>query len=78
MLVYPSNFCTPLGILHWSLLTRSRALDNQMFVAFVSAARVPHPTYVVFGHSMIADPWGKVICEADEKDRDSYVDLGKY
>jgi len=75
MLIYPGNFCMNLGPLHWSLLTRSRALDTQTFVAFVSSARVPHPTYITYGHSQIANPWGEVIGEAGEKDTDLYVDL---
>lgn len=67
-----------LGPLHWGLLTRSRALDTQTFVAFVSSARVQHPTYITYGHSQIANPWGEVIGEVDEKDTDLYVDIGKY
>jgi len=66
------------GPLHWSLLIRCRAVDNQAFVAVASPARVTDSNYVAWGHSMVVDPWGKILEEASEKDMDLYVDLGKY
>jgi len=66
------------GPLHWSLLIRCRAVDNQAFVAVASPARVTDSNYVAWGHSMVVDPWGKILEEASEKEMDLYVDLGKY
>jgi len=66
------------GPLHWSLLARCRAVDNQVFVAVASPARVTDSSYVAWGHSMVVNPWGKILKEATEKDVDLYVDLGKY
>jgi len=53
-------------------------MENQAFVAVASPARVNDSSYVAWGHSMIVDPWGKVLGEATEKDMDLYRDLGKY
>jgi omega-amidase len=39
MLVFPGAFNTTTGPLHWKLLLRARAVDNQCFVAAVSPAR---------------------------------------
>lgn len=78
MLIYPSAFNMTTGPLHWSLLTRCRAVDNQAFVAVASPARVTDSNYVAWGHSMVVDPWGKILEEASEKDMDLYVNLGKY
>lgn len=75
MLIYPSIFSMTTGPLHWNLLYRCRAVDNQAFVAVVSPARVDNSMYVAWGHSMLIDPWGKVLCEATEKDADLYMDL---
>ncbi|CAI6366067.1 unnamed protein product [Macrosiphum euphorbiae] len=75
MLIYPSAFNMTTGPLHWSLLTRCRAVDNQAFVAVASPARVTDSNYVAWGHSMVVDPWGKILEEASEKDMDLYVDL---
>lgn len=66
------------GPMHWSLLVRARAVDNQVFVAIASPARVTDSNYVAWGHSMIVDPWGKVLGEATEEDTDLYIDLGHY
>ncbi|XP_050493938.1 omega-amidase NIT2-like isoform X1 [Bombus huntii] len=41
MLIYPAAFNMTTGPLHWSLLQRSRANDNQLYVACISPARVP-------------------------------------
>ncbi|XP_022163534.1 omega-amidase NIT2-like [Myzus persicae] len=75
LLIYPGAFCTELGPPHWSLLIRFRALENQTFVIAASPARDTKSNYVAWGHSMVVDPWGKIVKEADEKDMDLYVDL---
>ncbi len=61
MLIVPGAFNMTTGPKHWELLMRSRALDNQLFVAAVSPARDPKASYVAYGNSMIVDPWGVVI-----------------
>jgi len=78
MLIYPSAFNMTTGPLHWSLLARCRAVDNQSFIVVASPARVTNSNYVAWGHSMVVDPWGKILSEANEDDMDLYVDLGKY
>ena len=61
MIIVPGAFNMTTGPKHWELLMRSRALDNQLFVAAVSPARDPKASYVAYGNSMIVDPWGVVI-----------------
>ena len=57
MLCYPGAFNMTTGPAHWELLLRSRALDNQLFVAGVSVARDEDASYVAWGHSTVVDPW---------------------
>lgn len=64
MIVYPSAFCICQGPLHWELLQRARATDNQLFVVTCSPARNNMSGYVAYGHSMIVDPWARVQREA--------------
>lgn len=64
MIIYPSAFCICQGPMHWELLQRSRASDNQLFVVTCAPARNNMSGYVSYGHSMIVDPWGKVQREA--------------
>ncbi|KAH3673233.1 hypothetical protein WICPIJ_009876 [Wickerhamomyces pijperi] len=66
LLVYPGAFNTITGPLHWELLARARAVDNQCFVALCSPARDPDAKYLAYGHSIIVDPVGRVIAEAGE------------
>lgn len=54
MMVYPGAFTETTGPLHWELLVRARAVDNQMFVAAVSCP--PNDIYKAWGHSMLSDP----------------------
>lgn len=51
---------------HWRLLIQARAIENQMYVAAVNAVGETGDT-VFGGHSMIVDPWGKIIAEAGEE-----------
>lgn len=46
---------------HWRTLLRARAVENTVFVA---AAAQPGPRYT--GHSMVVDPMGDVLGEADD------------
>lgn len=66
LLVLPGAFNMTTGPAHWELLLRSRALDNQVFVAACSPARDENGGYVAWGHSMVVDPWGKVLESAEE------------
>ncbi|PHH92856.1 hypothetical protein CDD83_4278 [Cordyceps sp. RAO-2017] len=67
-LVYPGAFNLTTGPMHWELLARARAVDNQLYVAMCSPARDMDATYNAWGHSMIVDPLAKVIVEADDKE----------
>ena len=62
----PAAFTATTGRAHWELLLRARAVENQAFV--LAANQVGHapPEYDSWGHSMIVDPWGRVLAEARE------------
>ncbi|KAG6327181.1 hypothetical protein ID866_11908 [Astraeus odoratus] len=66
VLIYPGAFNMTTGPLHWSLLQRARAVDNQVFFAMCSPARDMTAGYHAWGHSMVVDPLGKVLAEAAE------------
>jgi len=69
MVVYPAAFNTTTGPLHWELLQRARAADNQMFIATCSPSRDRESSgYPVWGHSMVTDPWSMVIDKLDENE----------
>ncbi|RJE24172.1 Nitrilase family protein Nit3 [Aspergillus sclerotialis] len=75
LLVYPGAFNLTTGPLHWTLLARARATDNQVYVAMCSPARDMNATYHAYGHSLVADPAAKVMAEAEDKEDIVYADL---
>ena len=68
ILFYPGAFNMTTGPAHWELLFRSRALDNQVYCVGVAPALNEDASYHSFGHSVVANPWGEIIAEADEKE----------
>ncbi|KAK1147615.1 Omega-amidase nit3 [Aspergillus melleus] len=75
MLVYPGAFNLTTGPMHWSLLARARAVDNQLYVALCSPARDMNATYHAYGHSLLANPSAEVLAEAEDKEDIIYADL---
>lgn len=59
-------FNTTTGPVHWKLLQRARAVDNQVFVATCSPAFNEQASYPVYGHSMVVSPWGDILAEAQK------------
>ena len=68
ILFYPGAFNMTTGPAHWELLFRSRALDNQAFCVGVAPALNMDASYHSYGHSIVTNPWGEVISQADEKE----------
>lgn len=68
MLFYPGAFNMTTGPAHWELLFRARALDNQVFCIGVAPALNMDASYHSYGHSIVTNPWGEVIAQADEKE----------
>ncbi|KAJ5086998.1 hypothetical protein NUU61_008305 [Penicillium alfredii] len=75
LLVYPGAFNTTTGPLHWSLLGRARAVDNQSYVALCSPARDVNASYQAYGHTLIADPSANILSEAEDSETIIYADL---
>jgi omega-amidase len=66
LLVFPGAFNMTTGPVHWELLARARAVDNQVFVAVCSPARWDEEaSYTPWGHSTVVDPWGTIIATTE-------------
>jgi predicted amidohydrolase len=62
-LAIPSAFTKQTGEAHWHVLMRARAIENGSFV-FAAAQGGKHENgRETFGHSLIVDPWGRVLTE---------------
>lgn len=75
--VFPGAFNMVTGPAHWEMLVRARALDNQVFVAAVSPARDPESSYIAYGNSMAANPWGDIIARAGAEEKTIFADIRK-
>jgi len=75
VLLYPGAFNMTTGPMHWELLQRARALDNQLYVGAISPARDTAADYIAWGHTTMVNPWGEVIGKADEKQQIIYADI---
>ncbi|MFZ5966162.1 MAG: carbon-nitrogen hydrolase family protein [Bacillota bacterium] len=75
VIIVPAAFNMTTGPAHWDLLIRARALDNQVYFAAASPARNMEASYHAYGYSAIADPWGTITAQADEKECILYGDI---
>ncbi|NMA97362.1 MAG: carbon-nitrogen hydrolase family protein [Phyllobacteriaceae bacterium] len=61
----PAAFTVPTGQAHWHVLLRARAIETGSYV-IAAAQGGHHPNgRETYGHSLIIDPWGKIIAELD-------------
>jgi deaminated glutathione amidase len=61
LIVLPAAFTFATGTVHWEILIKARAIENQVY--FIASAQTGHHenNRKTFGHSMIVNPWGKVL-----------------
>lgn len=67
VILAPAAFNMTTGPLHWEFLFRQRAVDNQLYTVGTSPARQENSVYVSWAHSIIADPWGRIVKQLEEK-----------
>lgn len=60
----PAAFTRQTGEAHWEILLRARAIENGFFVIAAAQGGIHEDGRETFGHSMIVDPWGKVLASA--------------
>ena len=63
MLAIPSAFTRQTGEAHWHVLMRARAIENGCFVLAAAQGGAHENGRETFGHSIIVDPWGRVLAE---------------
>jgi predicted amidohydrolase len=64
VLTVPAAFTKQTGEAHWNLLLRARAVETGCFVLAAAQGGHHENGRDTFGHSLIVDPWGRVIAEA--------------
>ncbi|MCO5733706.1 carbon-nitrogen hydrolase family protein [Rhizobium sp. SSA_523] len=64
ILTVPAAFTRSTGEAHWEILLRARAIENGAFVVAAAQAGIHEDGRETYGHSMIIDPWGRILGEA--------------
>ncbi|HEY5455957.1 MAG TPA: carbon-nitrogen family hydrolase [Acidothermaceae bacterium] len=59
---------------HWLLLLRARALEDQLFVVGCNQVGTQEGVELA-GHSVVVDPWGRIIAEAGTDEEVLLVDI---
>lgn len=57
----PSAFTATTGRAHWEVLLRARAIENLAYVVAPGQSGTHINGRETFGHSMIIDPWGRIM-----------------
>ena len=74
-LAIPSAFTRQTGEAHWHVLMRARAVENGSFV-FAAAQGGDHENgRATYGHSLVVDPWGRVIAEGGTEPGVIFADI---
>lgn len=67
ILAVPAVFTARTGRDHWEPLLRARAIENGAWVLAAGGCGAGGPGAIpAWGHSMVVDPWGRVIAEAGD------------
>jgi predicted amidohydrolase len=61
----PAAFTRQTGEAHWHVLLRARAIENGAWLVSAAQGGRHEDGRETFGHSMVVDPWGRIVAEAD-------------
>lgn len=67
IILAPSAFSSFTGPLHWHTLLRARAIETGCYIVAPAQCGDNHPGRRSYGHSLIIDPWGRVLADAGEQ-----------
>lgn len=63
----PSAFTAVTGLAHWEVLLRARAIENLCYVLAPNQGGYHENGRHTYGHSMIVEPWGKILAQKEEQ-----------
>ncbi len=71
----PAAFTAVTGMAHWHVLLRARAIENLAYVIAPGQTGTHADGRATYGHSLIVDPWGKVLAEQPEGNGIAVADI---
>jgi nitrilase len=75
LIVVPSAFTATTGRAHWEVLLRARAVENLAYVIAPAQGGIHANGRRTHGHSMIVDPWGKIVAELAQGAGVAYAEI---
>ena len=75
VIITPATFSMTTGPCHWQISFQARAMENQVFMVGSAPARAPETGYTSWSHSIVCDPWGRVLTLMDENEGASITEL---
>jgi predicted amidohydrolase len=75
ILTVPAAFTMPTGEAHWHVLLRARAIEAACFVIAAAQTGTHEDGRATYGHSLVIDPWGKVLLDMGAAPGVGLVDL---
>ncbi len=63
VIVVPAAFTAETGLAHWHTLLKARAIENLCYIVASAQGGYHVNGRETYGHSLIVDPWGKVLAE---------------
>lgn len=67
VIAIPAAFTVPTGKDHWHVMQRARAIEASAYVIAAAQVGTHEDGRTTFGHSLIVDPWGKLMMDLDGK-----------
>lgn len=67
VIAIPAAFTRPTGLDHWHVMQRARAIEASAFVVAAAQAGDHEDGRSTFGHSLVVDPWGKVLLDMGDE-----------
>lgn len=75
VLAVPAAFTVPTGEAHWHVLMRARAIESAAFVVAAAQTGMHEDGRATYGHSLVVDPWGRVLLDMDSEPGLAFCDL---
>ena len=79
LILMPAAFTATTGKDHWEVLVRARAIENNAYIIATNMCGTHHTNRKTYGHSLLVDPWGRVLNRAINKPKilNTTIDLRK-
>ena len=71
----PAAFTVPTGEAHWHVLLRARAIETGAYVVAAAQAGLHADGRETFGHSLVIDPWGRVLLDMGRAAGTARIDI---